>query len=684
MNVFILTFFCILLSFNVRADKNDFQLKLISASHDTVRIELLNQKAYSLRINHPSQSLFYAKLAEDISVRNNYVKGLINSFKVQSMVSMHQGDHEESMKLVLKALQLADNINDSYQISNCYNIIGSIYQAKYNFEMAIHYFQKSFEIEMKSGNIEQASIRLYNIGTVYELSNQLDKAMSLYQQSLALEEKLGNIEGIIYALYGIGGIHIKNQSLQKAEVVLQRALKLAKEINDLSAISYCTSELGHLYLKMENYYLSEIYFNQSLSIADTINEAKQLINILSGLVKIHARKNDFQKAFFYQSSYINLYEKIHSTESKDIIAELNRKYEMEKRNRELELLQKDNYIKRLELKQVKNLANFIIFMSLIVLILLILNLYSKKTIVPKFNDANWFKGIRIEDINLLFYSKKFWFIALNTYFVLFLMIFEPFGIYYLAGVDKVFSLLICLSIFTVLYIVSMRIVAVLKISHPEIDITKKYIVTAFFSVLMTILIFWIYFGIIVYDKITFAFLIDVARSVIIISIFPSIIAAILSERIIYARYLEKFQNSSNIVSSFNSVLSTEGKQDALLQIKTDNLSELIELNKSELICVEANDNYSAIYYLRNNKMYKDLYRISLKKIENHLSFHDEFVRFHKSYIVNIHFLKRILGNSQKYRLMLEYLDIEIPVSRNFPSQIIQSLRKQISAEQEES
>ena len=54
--------------------------------------------------------------------------------------------------------------------------------------------------------------------------------------------------------------------------------------------------------------------------------------------------------------------------------------------------------------------------------------------------------------------------------------------------------------------------------------------------------------------------------------------------------------------------------------------------------------------------------------------HQEIIRCHKSYIVNLCNVEKLLGNAQGYKLVMSNMDKQIPVSRNFPKEMIQKLK----------
>jgi DNA-binding LytR/AlgR family response regulator len=188
------------------------------------------------------------------------------------------------------------------------------------------------------------------------------------------------------------------------------------------------------------------------------------------------------------------------------------------------------------------------------------------------------------------------------------------------------------------------------------------------------LLIWLFHEFQSSQSLSFAFLLETVVYILIVSIFPIIIALLLSERMIYAQYIDKFPIVEEVVET-ESLEANVVDEDLMLNIETDNISETIQLLKSKLICIEANDNYSAVYYEKNGKVQKTLYRITLKRIESSLIIYEEFIRCHKSYIVNIDYLLKIVGNSQKSKMVIKNLDFEIPISRNFPNQILQSLKK---------
>ena len=116
-------------------------------------------------------------------------------------------------------------------------------------------------------------------------------------------------------------------------------------------------------------------------------------------------------------------------------------------------------------------------------------------------------------------------------------------------------------------------------------------------------------------------------------------------------------------------------KDLEIVIKSDNIKESLKINMLDFIYAKSDDNYSSIYYKNNGKISKALFRITLKKLEDQFKNFEFTIRCHKSYIINIDHIKEIDGASQNYRILMKEVDIQVPVSRNFPKSIIDSLKE---------
>lgn len=110
-------------------------------------------------------------------------------------------------------------------------------------------------------------------------------------------------------------------------------------------------------------------------------------------------------------------------------------------------------------------------------------------------------------------------------------------------------------------------------------------------------------------------------------------------------------------------------------LKAESGNEQIEVQPGNLLYIESMDNYSAVYFLRENSVQKILLRGSLKFMEGQLQNQTKILRCHRTYIVNLANAESATGNAQGYKLKLKNVQIPLPVSRNYLSTVLAEFKR---------
>ena len=103
-------------------------------------------------------------------------------------------------------------------------------------------------------------------------------------------------------------------------------------------------------------------------------------------------------------------------------------------------------------------------------------------------------------------------------------------------------------------------------------------------------------------------------------------------------------------------------------------SETLSLHLPDLLFIEADDNYSTIYWKNEQIIQKKLLRVHLKSIESQIN-NSFAIRCHRSYIVNVNAISNISGNTNGYKLQILDTDFFIPVSRPKGKEVIDKIHQ---------
>ncbi len=93
-----------------------------------------------------------------------------------------------------------------------------------------------------------------------------------------------------------------------------------------------------------------------------------------------------------------------------------------------------------------------------------------------------------------------------------------------------------------------------------------------------------------------------------------------------------------------------------------NRHDILQIERSDLICVSSADNYVEVSYLINDELHKKLLRITLKNIHPQVP---GLLKVHRSYLINPSYFKEWKDSST---IFLTHM--EVPVSKNYKKDVL--------------
>ncbi|MFO7656054.1 MAG: LytTR family DNA-binding domain-containing protein [Bacteroidales bacterium] len=98
---------------------------------------------------------------------------------------------------------------------------------------------------------------------------------------------------------------------------------------------------------------------------------------------------------------------------------------------------------------------------------------------------------------------------------------------------------------------------------------------------------------------------------------------------------------------------------------SENKSEIVKLKTDNIVLIKSADNYVEIFFKEDDKIQQKLIRNTLKDIENQLKKHAQFIRCHRTCIINKKHVYDFKHDYAGYRLKLSGFGEDVPVSRQY-------------------
>ena len=272
-----------------------------------------------------------------------------------------------------QALSLKESQNDSAGIAKTYNNIGDLFFALDEPYKALNYFQKSLDLHKKiPGDSIFYPLSYMNIGIVYTYLGKekvgvddeiirdkqleflkkaqndstlyyFEKAIFLFNKALNGFKELDNNVEYNKVLSLKAEIYLYMGNYDKAEKLFLKVYRIFKDMNHYSFYSRSAYYLGSYYLYIKDFEKANKFLTEAIQSYHT-RYSNRVLSSYHGLSKA------LYKMGKYKAAADTLYEALNISDSLDYynlqskLNEIESKYEAEKKDRKIQLLEKDKEI----------------------------------------------------------------------------------------------------------------------------------------------------------------------------------------------------------------------------------------------------------------------------------------------------------------------------------------------------
>jgi diguanylate cyclase (GGDEF)-like protein len=294
------------------------------------------------------------------------------------------GEYQEALDFLLRAAAASERTGDMECSSSSAYLIGYVHRDLANYDLALQYFRKAYETSVALGNQRRVIMALNEIGNVHYYRKQFAESLPYKEKSLKLARKFGDPELLANSLHDMGEFYHTLEQPGKALPMLQEALALYRRAGLARGTIITLTTIADLQLKLGNFDSGLSCLHEAWPLAEKTQQNRDLANILLLFSQIHEKMQDHRKSLEYHRRYHDLWARLFNEDKNKQIAEMQARYEVEKKQRENELLKQEKEIGALALDKERNQRNFLFYLALLVMILAAL-IYSRFRIKARAN-----------------------------------------------------------------------------------------------------------------------------------------------------------------------------------------------------------------------------------------------------------------------------------------------------------
>lgn len=258
-----------------------------------------NNAGVAGRYNHKYDTAFlYYMKALKIAEEEDDIKNIaISSNGIGNTLSNIPGREDEVLPYFERSLIAHEKMGNDLGVAMNYLSIGDHYTSLGNYKVAHQYLDELLRLNQERNDLFGIAITYEYIGISYlKEGKYLDKAISYFEKSMEKFKALNDAHRQAELITYLGDTYFKKNKLKKAEEYYSEALTLAKSLNDLNFISANAFKLSQVSEQMNDYKSALSYFKISQTYKDSIklNEQNVKIEALTQEYNLEKKENQIQ------------------------------------------------------------------------------------------------------------------------------------------------------------------------------------------------------------------------------------------------------------------------------------------------------------------------------------------------------------------------------------------------------
>jgi len=418
--LFLLFFLSSVLLFAQNRTIDSLNTLLKTAKEDTSKVRTLHQLCLNYFSSDPEKAKTINSGALELSIKLKDKKGIGNSFHMSGLICnlqgnpdsaiyFHQkaleirkelrskkniaisigsigngylakGDFNNALKYFLEATLIAEELSDSIMCANYYNNMGLVYKGILDYDKALLFFEKSLKIKQRKSDQKSIGNTLLNIGMIHALENEYALAENYYNNALSNFIAQDFLPGQAMCYNNMAMIYYSKNQYRAAIDINLKSLAIKEKLGDPIGICSSYINIGSDYYALNNIKKAKEFHLKAFDIARRTGLHEEQLTVLEVLSKDYEASGDYKSALLYERKFSEMKDTVLNTERSQQFAEMQTKYDSEKKDKEIIRQNAEIKEKALETKQKETQRNaFVVgFILVFVLMLYVFNSYRQK------------------------------------------------------------------------------------------------------------------------------------------------------------------------------------------------------------------------------------------------------------------------------------------------------------------
>lgn len=365
--------------------------RVMALPEDTVKVQRLSDLCFAYRRIDGDSALLFGRAALALALKLHDAKGEAQAYNDMAIIHMDRSAFGTADSLLRRSLRIREALKDSAGMGAIHNKLGNIFQARFQLEEALGENFQALRIFERIGPpakealilnniaILQSNLRRYgpslatheraaalrrsigdgrglaesqgNMANVQAQLGDTAAAILLYEQAIAYFREKGLQAELAVQLNNLAGVRMARGELDEAARGYKEALRIREASGDRKAIASSLIGLGGTSLRQGRTGEAKRLLLRALRMSEELGVRNERMQALLDLARLHARLDHGDSTFLYHQRYVALRDSVFNDDLQARMAEVEARYGMEKKEREIQRQRADLAEKDLEIAE---------------------------------------------------------------------------------------------------------------------------------------------------------------------------------------------------------------------------------------------------------------------------------------------------------------------------------------------
>ncbi|MDP2386250.1 MAG: tetratricopeptide repeat protein, partial [Bacteroidota bacterium] len=300
---------------------------------------------------HNEKNAQSLKLASDLlflSQKVGFTKGIGLSFRQLARMNLILGDYTKATNYYLEAQKIWEQMDDDNKIAVGFGDLASMNYFIGHFDKAAEYWEKEIEIYSARNDQKSVGTTLSNLALAYIETKNYYKAETSLKKAISLCSKYDLKRSLANAYTNYCKLMYQKNDLTQAIELNNKAIEIYEELKDSSFLSNNYSNGAELFRTQKQYDKALIYINKAFEIENKRNNKTNVSSLLFNRAAIKYDLGNTKDAYDDLEMHMLIDDSLLNQENQHSINELEKKYEVDKKEKENKILNQQLEIGKVE------------------------------------------------------------------------------------------------------------------------------------------------------------------------------------------------------------------------------------------------------------------------------------------------------------------------------------------------